>query len=520
VTRKKEAPLLRQRLIERGIPEKRLWVPPVKIRGHWLGTQEQEAWWRDYRRANPNAIMIAWQFWTGADLLEEKICVAAKCFTPDVKIMGPQGPLGIDNIKVGDVVYGLSQDGKLILDNVLHIIHKPWNGHVFDLHASHCDITVTPDHDMLADFYRPGGEYGRFTKVEMRHLEGAYFRVPTYAKLWETDCVTPDAITLREFYPETAIYHERSVQDRPHASHFPLSYAIEDFIRLCGWFVSEGHLFHNPRVVYPTSVAGEVWGFSLTQNEGDILRDMEQAMERLSLPYRKEYKDERSRRLSVSSIAFYNAFKSWFGTRARNKRLPRFLLEMEKDQLRVLFDALMQGDGHYGATGQPVYSTSSRALLFNMFELGLKLGMRPNVRRARRGNWDIGFSSRRKVGTIRPRNVEKRQYDGLVWCVTTRSGTVLAGRNGRYIFTGQCPFPYLGSDYERQRMKADPAYYRLRTAWELAQGLGRTRRGRPEDYDLDGKMHGFVGIADGNWTRIKKVIPRDVIEAMVPAPWI
>jgi len=84
VTRKKEAPLLRQRLIERGVPEKRLWVPPVKIRGHWLGTQEQEAWWGDYRRANPNAIMIAWQFWTGADLLEEKICIAAKCPFPSL----------------------------------------------------------------------------------------------------------------------------------------------------------------------------------------------------------------------------------------------------------------------------------------------------------------------------------------------------------------------------------------------------------------------------------------------------
>jgi len=57
--------------------------------------------------------------------------------------------------------------------------------------------------------------------------------------------------------------------------------------------------------------------------------------------------------------------------------------------------------------------------------------------------------------------------------------------------------------------------YNWRTANILAQGLGRTRRGRPEDYDTNGEMRGFVAIADGSWKRIKKYLPGWVKEAIV-----
>ena len=57
--------------------------------------------------------------------------------------------------------------------------------------------------------------------------------------------------------------------------------------------------------------------------------------------------------------------------------------------------------------------------------------------------------------------------------------------------------------------------YNWRTANQLAQGLGRTRRGRECDYDVNGQVNGFVAVADGSWKRVKKFLPGWVMEAIV-----
>jgi len=78
------------------------------------------------------------------------------------------------------------------------------------------------------------------------------------------------------------------------------------------------------------------------------------------------------------------------------------------------------------------------------------------------------------------------------------------------------PFPSLGDEYEKARMKYSNRMYLQRTAWTIMQAAGRTRRGRPQDYDLDGERRGLVAIADANWVRIKKYMSPDFLDAIVP----
>ncbi|GIW60769.1 MAG: hypothetical protein KatS3mg087_1835 [Patescibacteria group bacterium] len=75
------------------------------------------------------------------------------------------------------------------------------------------------------------------------------------------------------------------------------------------------------------------------------------------------------------------------------------------------------------------------------------------------------------------------------------------------------PYPNIGDLYERERMRFDGKFFLQRTAWQFIQGLGRTRRSA-EDYDVSGQ-NGFVAIADGNWTRIRKYIPESILESIV-----
>jgi len=89
------------------------------------------------------------------------------------------------------------------------------------------------------------------------------------------------------------------------------------------------------------------------------------------------------------------------------------------------------------------------------------------------------------------------------------------GLNEKICGVAKIPFPFLGDPYEQARMKYSHRMYNQRTAWMLQQSLGRTRRGRPQDYDTEDEMRGMVFIADGNYTRVKSYIDTDFLESMV-----
>ncbi len=76
------------------------------------------------------------------------------------------------------------------------------------------------------------------------------------------------------------------------------------------------------------------------------------------------------------------------------------------------------------------------------------------------------------------------------------------------------PFPYLGSQYEKERQRFDGKFFYQRAAWTLEQALGRTRRGRQEDYDSNGTQRGFVAIADGGWKWVRKYLSNSTMEAI------
>jgi len=102
-------------------------------------------------------------------------------------------------------------------------------------------------------------------------------------------------------------------------------------------------------------------------------------------------------------------------------------------------------------------------------------------------------------------------------CLTWAFWTGFDGLEERICIAAKAPFVVWGgeSSYEA----AWRAYSRKRYIWvaacNLAQGLGRTRRGRNGDYDLNGKQRGFVAIADKSWSQLKSYLPKIVLDSIV-----
>jgi len=56
--------------------------------------------------------------------------------------------------------------------------------------------------------------------------------------------------------------------------------------------------------------------------------------------------------------------------------------------------------------------------------------------------------------------------------------------------------------YSWERIQFSNKFYRWQTASDLEQRCGRTRRGRPEDYDSEWQVNGYVAIADGSFRKM------------------
>ena len=72
------------------------------------------------------------------------------------------------------------------------------------------------------------------------------------------------------------------------------------------------------------------------------------------------------------------------------------------------------------------------------------------------------------------------------------------------------PYGNLGSEYERLKFQLNRRFYMQEAAWKMVQGLGRIRRGRPQDYG-DNK---FVAIADGSFHNIMSYIDSDITDSI------
>lgn len=111
---------------------------------------------------------------------------------------------------------------------------------------------------------------------------------------------------------------------------------------------------------------------------------------------------------------------------------------------------------------------------------------------------------------------EKKRTVGAL-AVTWSAWEGIDGLDEKICIVAKAPFPSLGDDYERERMAYSNAMFLQRTAWQMEQGLGRTRRGRAIDYDTNGQRNGLVAIADGNYVKVQKYLSAGLRAALVMA---
>lgn len=212
------------------------------------------------------------------------------------------------------------------------------------------------------------------------------------------------------------------------------SYSMNLFLEFLGYFVSEGST---------TDVRGPI---TLSQNIGQLATRMLDVVTEMGFNVASSEYKERQATISFSDVSLWMWLRENCGAGSANKRFPRWVFDLPKEQLRILYNALMDGDGSWctrGRDGSGCYSTTSQILADQFQELCFKLGFRSTSRHVvpEEENW-----SEKWVITVsgNPINhccdihgmIESVEYRGKVCCFTTPNGTIVTRHNGHIIVSG------------------------------------------------------------------------------------
>jgi len=222
----------------------------------------------------------------------------------------------------------------------------------------------------------------------------------------------------------------------------------EDFLEFLGYVVTDGHIRRDDYVI-------EV-GQKKVENIDKIEKVFINIARQLGVDYNRYEREDKEfggRVISfhIRDFGLWSFLVNEVGRLKCEKRIPRWVFQLDKDYLKVLFDSMMRGDG---ARRGDVLITCSKYLADDMMELALKVGYSASISIMKPGRKALTQSGReiiqkapvyyvnirreRTTPYMRPtKDVEIIQYSGWIWDVTLpRNHILYVRRNGKPVWSG------------------------------------------------------------------------------------
>jgi len=355
------------------------------------------------------------------------------------------------------------------------IVVEPYKGPMHLWQGQRVDACMTPGHRVHLQ---------RFPAASRKHLNYP----------WET-------IKIDDMTPATTYRIKRSAPligatDPPKYVSFPsynpcgsrnIVHELDDrcvdrkvWLRFLGLYLSEGHLCDR---------TNGGWGICITQSEKSTRTFESVKAGILALPLKwtdkVDPRDTSCHTWKASDKGIYDYLVS-LGIGSQNKRVPEEVKSWSAEDLRVLFDALMEGDGHAWMdcenTGNSSsnYKTVSKQLADDVAEIAVKCGfsatvcVQPDPRSDRKVAYRVDVSTRQEV-VLSPDMRSTVEYDGTVWCVTVPTGLFFVRRNGKVHVTGNCENglnPLLAQEGEVETKHLAKEFDEETPAWSSLTGSG------------------------------------------------
>lgn len=347
------------------------------------------------------------------------------CYDAETELLTDNGWKFFKDLEFSDKVCTLSNDHIIEYHYPDRIIEKDWDGEMYELfgHRNCIDLLVTPDHSMYVQKEHNHKRKGKNVGWELEPAEKGFGFCRYFKKDGRWD------VKSREFIN---ICGRKIVTD--------------DWLEFLGYYLSEGSSTITKRCDYIVQI----------RQTGEHLNKMASSLERVT---NNKINIREADRVIVNdkNLALY--LKSEFGNKYE-KHIPREILNTcSSEQLTILFEALMLGDGHDNRknSGGSAYYTSSKKLRDTFMELLLKIGYSGSyikayskgddvkvfdrIHKAKEDHWVIRIKFKHNCCSKKPyADSETKErfvnYKGKVYCATVPNHVMYVRRNGCPLWCG------------------------------------------------------------------------------------
>jgi DNA methylase/LAGLIDADG-like domain len=337
------------------------------------------------------------------------------CYDEQTQVLTRRGWLYFGELLGDDMLATVNQESLALEWQVpSEIVWRPYQGPMLHFRQrSSFDLKVTPHHKMFVDTRvgnrRTGRKHRAFRLVRADEMARSFAprKWVMAATVAPGTGAYPDRIEIPQC-DQRRMPHSRTITD----------IAVADFMRLAGWYLSEGHCDDGSTVGKRGRIA-----ISQSDTHPENRREIIALFERIGLPVNAKHRTN----IVAWNISLAAFLREQFGTGSCKKSIPRWVKDLHPDLLCILRDTMMKGDG--SATGY-AYTSYSERLRDDMQEICLLTGWRTCVTGniVRIGQQNI-FPEVREAP-------EKSEYRGMIGCATVPNHTLIVRRNGSAVISG------------------------------------------------------------------------------------
>mgnify|MGYP001597438138 CR=1 FL=1 len=351
------------------------------------------------------------------------------CYDKKTEILTDTGWKLIKNVNKKDFLATLNPDNfELEYHKPNRLIKEKYYGKMIRYNSSENEFCVTPVHKMFVKRYN--GKYS-FEKANdifkntRKHIKlgcnwhgriNEVIKIPDYKIEWNTGVPKiKRAHTYKGFLMKTC-----------------------HLMAIVGFYISEGATIKR---------WNNLNGIRIYQNYGETLNKFKNILKNAEVIFCAT-KKEKGEEIRIHNGALAKFLVDNFGNGTFNKFVPDWIKEADSENLKILFNWLMLGDGHSGKHHSFYYSVSKK-LLNDLQEILLKIGLAGRIR----GN---------VLSVIKNRNLEPRlkdkkywtkiNYNDYVYCVEVKNHIIYVRRNGKPMWCGNC-FDDVGFGKEADQLR-------------------------------------------------------------------
>jgi len=218
---------------------------------------------------------------------------------------------------------------------------------------------------------------------------------------------------------------------------------MDDYLELVGYYLSEGGMS-----TYPITIGKEkIYNITFAQNFGEKFDKMDKLFTRLSEKHGIKYTKYKNKKFNAwhwnlhKKLIWIDLYKN-YGEYSHTKRIPSWIFELSRRQLKILYEAMMLGDGHSHKGKDRYYGSCSSKLIDDFQTLAFLVGKRScmNIRQDdRKKEYKTFYRTSlcdRKTTIITDDQIKKFNYKGKVWCFSVPKTLFVTRRAGKIAIQG------------------------------------------------------------------------------------